>query len=116
MALPECTILFSRHFYWKKLHQNCNKYIYSCPECQKVTLKDPQYINLHLHILQFPMSFIGIDLVGPYRETEKGNQYSLTVICMLTNYVFMIPIRSKSTEEVNKAYLTGVYSTFGGSK
>ena len=35
---------------------------------------------------------------------------------MLTNYVFMIPIRSKSTEEVIKAYLTGVYSTFGGSK
>ena len=38
------------------------------------------------------------------------------VICMLTNYVFMILIRSKSTEDILKAYLTGVYSTFGGSK
>ena len=28
----------------------------------------------------------------------------------------MIPIRLKSTEEVIKAYLTGMYSTFGGSK
>ena len=28
----------------------------------------------------------------------------------------MIPIRSKSTKEVIKAYLTGVYSNFGGSK
>ena len=35
---------------------------------------------------------------------------------MLTNYIFMIPIRSKSTEKVIKAYLTGMYSTFGGSK
>ena len=35
---------------------------------------------------------------------------------MLTNYVLVIPIRSKSTEEVIKAYLTGVYSTFGGNK
>ena len=35
---------------------------------------------------------------------------------MLTNYVFMIPIRSKSTEEVIKACLTDVCSTFGGSK
>ena len=28
----------------------------------------------------------------------------------------MIPIRSKSTEDINKVYLTGVYSTFIGSK
>ena len=62
------------------------------------------------------MSFISMDLVGPYRETGNGNQYTLTVICMLTNYVFMILIRSESTEEVIKAYLTGFYSTFGGSK
>ena len=30
--------------------------------------------------------------------------------------MFMIPMRSKSSKEVIKAYLTGVYSTFGGSK
>ena len=35
---------------------------------------------------------------------------------MQTNYIFMIPIRSKSTEDMIKAYLTGVYSTFRGSK
>ena len=31
---------------------------------------------------------------------------------MLSNYVFVIPIRSKHTEEVIKSYLIGVYSTF----
>ena len=35
---------------------------------------------------------------------------------MLTNYVLMIPIQLNSTEEVSKAYLTDVYSTFWGSK
>ena len=35
---------------------------------------------------------------------------------MLTNYVFMIPIGSKSTEDIIKAYLTGVYATFRGNK
>ena len=35
---------------------------------------------------------------------------------MLTNYLFMISIKSESTEEVIKVYLMGVYSTFGGSK
>ena len=105
-----------RHYYWKKLHHHCRKYVHSCPECQQVTLKEPQYINLHLPTPQLPMSFSSMDLLGPYRDTEKGNKYALTVICMLTNHVFMIPIKSKSTEEFIKAYLTVVYCTFGGSK
>ena len=35
---------------------------------------------------------------------------------MVMNYMFMIATRSKSAEEVIKAYLTGVYSTFRGNQ
>ena len=35
---------------------------------------------------------------------------------MFTNYVFMIPLKSKTTEEVIKAYLKNMYSVLGGSK
>ena len=62
------------------------------------------------------MFFISMDLLGPYHKTENGNQYTLTVICSWTKYIFMIPIKSKTTEAVIKAYLKDVYSTFGGSK
>ena len=97
--------------------QNCKtKLVCSYTEHQQVTLKEPHYINLYLPIPNFQMSFISMDLVGPYRETENCNQHALTVICMLTNCIFMIPIRSKSTKDIIKAYLTGVYSTFRGSK
>ena len=53
-----------------------------------------------------------------YSEMENGNQYALTAICMLSNmfYVFLVPIRTKTTDDVIKAYLKNVYSTFGGSK
>ena len=85
--------------------------MHSSTECQQVTLKGPQYINFY-----FQMSFISMDLVGPKRETKNGNQYALTVICMLTNYVFMIPLRSESTKDIIKPYHSGVYSSFGGSK
>ena len=84
--------VFKRHYYWRRIQQYCNKYVHSCPECQQITLKEPYYVNLHLSILQFPMFFISIDILGQYCETENGNQYALTVQCMLTNYVFMIPI------------------------
>ena len=50
--------------------------MHSHTEHQQVTLNEPLYINLHLPIPKFPMSFISMDLVGPYRETEHGNQYA----------------------------------------
>ena len=58
--------------YWKKLCQHCNKYVRSCSECQQVTLKEAQYVNLHLPILQFPMSVISMDPLCPYYKTIKG--------------------------------------------
>ena len=47
---------------------------------------------------------------------EKGNQDTLTAICMLINYVFMVPITTKTTKDVINAYVNHVYSTFGQSK
>ena len=38
------------------------------------------------------MSFIVMDLLGKYPETENGNHYALTVICMLTSFVSIVPI------------------------
>ena len=62
------------------------------------------------------MSFFRMGLLGPYSETENENQHALTVVCMLINYVFMIPIKSKTTEDIINAYLTNVYSMFRGNK
>ena len=61
-----------RHYYCRKLHQYYNKYVRSCPEYQQVTLKETLYLTFHLPILQFLMSFISMDLLGPYCETENG--------------------------------------------
>ena len=79
-----------RHYNWRKLWQHCNKYIRSCSECHQVTLKEPHYVDLHLPLPQFLMFFITMDLLGPYQETENGDQYALTTICMLTclHYIY----------------------------
>ena len=40
----------------------------------------------------------------------------MNTINQLTNYVFMISLKIKTTEDVNNAYLKQVYSNIGGSK
>ena len=57
-----------------------------------------------------------MDLIGEFHPpTSKGKKYAFTVICMLTGYVFCIPLKTKTAEEVLQAYIDNVYSKFGGS-
>ena len=55
---------------------------------------------LHFDVATFPMQFISMDLIGEFHPpTTKGKRYALTVICMLTGYVFCIPLKTKTAEE-----------------
>ena len=62
------------------------------------------------------MEFISMYLVGRFSWTSSGHEYALTVICMLTGYVFCIPLKTKSAEEIVDKYLAHVTFTFGHSR
>ena len=62
------------------------------------------------------MQFISMDLMGEFHSpTSRKHRYALTVICMLTGYVFCIPLKTKTAKEVIQAYIDNIYSKFGGS-
>ena len=62
------------------------------------------------------MQFISMDLIGEFHlPTCRKHRYALTVICMLTGYVFCIPLKTKTAEEVIQTYIDHVYAKFGGS-
>ena len=62
------------------------------------------------------MPFIAMDLLCKYPETENGTHYALTIICMLTSFVSIIPIKEKKTETMINAYIKYIYADKGGSK
>ena len=63
-----------------------------------------------------PMELISMDLVGRLSRTSSGHKYALTIICMLTGYVFCIPLKTKTAEEIVDKYLTHIAFTFGNSR
>ena len=92
------------------------KHIQRCYHCQRRNKQVVKYATLHFDVATFPMQFISMDLIGKFHPPmTKGKRYALTVICMLTGYVFCVPLRTKTTEEVLQAYIDNVYSKFGGS-
>ena len=58
-----------------------------------------------------------MDLIGEfYPPTSKGHRYALTVVDMLTCFIFCAPLKSKKAEEIVQTYLDEVYYRFGGSR
>ena len=103
-------------YFWRGMKSSIVKYIKSCNICQKRNLQIVPYARLHFDAATFPMEFISMDLIGEfYLPSKSGHKYALTVICMLTGYVFCIPLKTKQASEVIQAYIDNVYAKFGGS-
>ena len=108
--------LLKRLYYWKGLKPSVEKHIKMCYQCQRRNKQVGKYATLHFDVATFPMQFISMDLIGEFHPpTSKKNRYALTVICMLTGYVFCVPLKTKTVEEVIQAYIDNVYSKFRGS-
>ena len=109
-------MLIKRLYYWKGLKPSVIRHIQRCYYCQRRNKQVVKYATLHFNVATFPMQFISMDLIGEFHPpTSKGKRYALTVICMLTGYVFCTPLKTKTAEEVLQAYIDNVYSKFGGS-
>ena len=91
------------------------KHMKNCAVCQKRNPQVVPYAKLHFVTATFPMEFISMDLIGEfYPSSKSGYKYALIVICMLTRYVFCVPLKSKQANKVLQAYID-VYAKFGGS-
>ena len=108
--------LLKRLYYWKGLKPSVEKHIKMCYQCQRRNKQVVKYATLHFDAATFPVQFISMDLIGEFHPpTSRKHRYALTVICILTGYVFCVPLKTKATEDVIQAYIDDVYSKFGGS-
>ena len=108
--------MLKRLYYWKGMKVSITKHMKNCAVCQKCNPQVVPYAKLHFDTATFPMEFISMDLIGEfYPPSKSGHKYALTVICMLTGYVFCIPLKSKQANEVLQAYIDNVYAKFRGS-
>ena len=108
--------ILKRLYYWKGSKPSVEKHIKMCYQCQRRNKQVVKYATLHFDVATFPMQFISMDLIGEfYPPTSRKHRYALTVICILTGYIFCVSLKTKTAEEVIQAYIDNVYSKFGGS-
>ena len=94
--------MLKRLCYWKGLKPSVEKHIKTCYQCQRRNKQVVKYVTLHFDAATFTMQFISMDLIGEvHLPTSRKHYYALTVISMLTGYVFCVPLKTKMAEEIS---------------
>ena len=107
----------NNRYHWKGMKKSVHQHCTNCQVCTKHNIKTQQLKNKHFSSPPQPMEFIAMDLIGEFHiASSKGNRFALTAVCMLTGFTFCIPLKSKSVEDVIKAYIDHTCCTFGPSR
>ena len=110
-------MILRRSYYWKGMKSFIATYVKRCDLCQQHNATATRYMKGAFEIPKAPMDFISMDLIGEfYPPSTRGNRYALTVICMLTGWVWCVPIPDKTANAILKAYLKNVHHIFGPSR
>ena len=105
-----------RLYYWKGIKEDVRQHCTNCYTCQLHRTAAVKFKAKHFKPGMRPMDFIAMDLIGEFHPpSSQGNRYALTGICMLTEFTWCIPLKSKKAADVSRAYLQHVYSVLGGS-
>lgn len=59
---------------------------------------------------------LGMDIVGPLRKSEEGNEYVLTIICILTKFAVAVPLKDFTSKTVADAFVRNFICYFGAPR
>ena len=115
-GFPRTYAALKRVFYWKGMKEDIRKHCKTCATCILHKAENVKFKRKIFKPSLQPMDFICMDLIGKFHSpTSRGHRYALTAVCMLTGFTWCIPLKTKTADEVAKAYLDHIYSLFGGS-
>ena len=98
------------------MKEDIRKHCKTCATCQLHKLENVKFERKIFKPSLQPMDFFCMDLIGEFHPlTSCGHRYALTAVCMLTGFTWCVPLKTKTAEEVMKAYMDHIYCNFGGS-
>ena len=98
-------------YFWSGMENNICQAISNCKICKMESPNLGKYMNLHLEIGTAPMHFLAMDTIE-VRHTDSAYKYAFTLIDMLTNYVFVIPVKDICGKTLVHKYIYKVYLPF----
>ena len=108
---------FTKRFYWKKMEDHVCQYVRSCVSCQmRKSLPDKPAGMMTCIEVEFPFEKAGMDLLGPFPVTDKGNKYIVVMIEYLTKWVETKALPNGTAKEVALFVAENIVLRYGTPK
>lgn len=88
-------------YYWPKMNHDVEHYIDSCLTCQQQkTSRQPKPGLLQPITTSEVFEQVHIDIVGPIKESTRGNRFVITAIDAFSRYGFAKPVKQAKTTDI----------------
>ena len=105
-----------RCFWFRKMREQVNTYVNKCLLCCQHVTHKVENKSKHLPILNKPFDNICLDCVGPLERSKQGFKWILTCIDLHSSFLFAIPMKSKSADDVIHVYIESILPQIGPSR
>ena len=104
-----------QRYYWESLKEDVQNFIRTCVKCQtKKLVRVKNKLPMQITTTSYSsLSYISLDIVGPFPASKKGNTNILTIQCNLSKYSLAIPLKNATAESVAEALITRYICIFG---
>jgi len=104
-----------QRYWWPGLEKTVKAFVSSCRHCQFYKPATGSAVGRLMPILppRTPFHTIGMDHLGPFRLTERGNQYIFVSVDYLTKWVIAVPVADTTTANVIAALRSYVFGPHG---
>ena len=96
LGLNKTQSKIAERFYWQGITNDVKAFISECDACQRSATVLTETKKLVPIKTNESMELIGVDLIGPLKETKDGNKYCLTITDLWSKWVAFYPIPNKS--------------------
>jgi hypothetical protein len=108
-------VAFSCKYWWPRMATQIDVWVASCERCQekKTPRSGKNGLLEPLPGASRPFERVGMDLMGPFRETDQGNRWILVMVDYLSKWPIAVPLPDKKAETVARAFVEHLVCVHG---
>lgn len=102
-------------YYWQNMYRDVTETLRECQVCKahKIASGQPRGQMLYPRRVIAPNQSVSIDLIGPLPEAYYGFKYILTMVCIFTKYLWLVPLRKVDAKTICQCLETEIFLIFG---